>query len=165
MGILKISKVNVFLIVLTIAAILLAGCGFKSAHPPNQSTQTAIDASFSAINGASNKFVWQVDEWVYYMNIRDYGLYRMKTDGSGRQKLNDDESWFIDVAGDWVYYSNDSDEGKLYRMKTDGSGRQRLGDDRCIEVDAAGDWIYYVIEGYRIADARLYRVKVDGSGR
>ena len=126
MGILKISKVNVFLIGLTLAAIFLAGCGLKSAQSPDQLTPAANGASSSTVNGASNKIVWQAGEWVYYMNIRDYGLYRMNTDGSGRQKLNGDESWFVDVAGDWVYYINNEDLNGLYRVRTDGSGRGKV---------------------------------------
>jgi meiotically up-regulated gene 157 (Mug157) protein len=79
-----------------------------------------------------------VGDWVYYSCISDaidntdYGekLYCIKTDGTGRQKLNDDRSRNVIVAGDWVYYINLNDFSyNLYRIKTDGSGRQKLNDD------------------------------------
>jgi hypothetical protein len=68
--------------------------------------------------------------WIYYSNPHDGSkLYVIKTDGSGRQKLNDDRSWNIKVSGDRIYYVNSSDGGKLYTIKIDGSDRQKLSDD------------------------------------
>jgi len=55
------------------------------------------------------------------------GLYTIKTDGSDRKKLNDDEAGGIWVAGNRIYYSND--DGGLYTIKTDGSDRRKLNDE------------------------------------
>jgi len=65
-----------------------------------------------------------VDDWIYYCSLR-YGMdiYAIKTDGSGRVKLNDDKSESINIVGDWIYYIN-WDDGLLYTIKTDGTGRQ-----------------------------------------
>lgn len=53
-------------------------------------------------------------------------LYKIRTDGSGRQRLSDESSLYINVAGEWIYYVNFDDEGRIYKIKTDGSGRQRV---------------------------------------
>jgi hypothetical protein len=63
-------------------------------------------------------------EWVYFSNWGDYmRLYRIRTDGTEMQKLNDDKSYDIEVSGDWVYYCNSSD-GEFYKVRTDGTDRQ-----------------------------------------
>ena len=76
-------------------------------------------------NIANGGLVARQGDWIYYRNSSDgYKLYKVKTDGSGREKINDDSSWFINVVGDWIYYVNADDGYKLYKVKTDGSGRQ-----------------------------------------
>jgi hypothetical protein len=72
-----------------------------------------INGGYAAIQG----------DWIYYNNASDDGkLYKIKTDGSGRQKLNDDVSSYINVIGDWIYYTDDI--GNICKIKTDGSERQ-----------------------------------------
>jgi hypothetical protein len=41
-----------------------------------------------------------------------------------RLKLTNHSYYFINVAGDWVYYRNKSDDQKLYKIRTDGTNRQ-----------------------------------------
>jgi hypothetical protein len=74
-------------------------------------------------------------DWVYYTNNKSNNLYRIKTDGSERQKLNDDSCLEISVAGDWIYFYKRLNPvtggvsvgfAKLYRMKTDGSEEELL---------------------------------------
>jgi len=63
-------------------------------------------------------------EWIYYGKLDDNAkIYKVKTDGSGKEKINDDMSLFISIAGNWIYYDN-LDDHKAYRIKTDGSERQ-----------------------------------------
>jgi hypothetical protein len=112
-------------------------------------------------------------DWIYCQeNLNNFssGLYRVKTDGSGQQKLSADNVNDINVVGDWVYYScisdaiDNTDYGeKLYRIKTDGPGRQKLNDDRSRNVIVAGDWVYYI--NLNDFSYNLYRIKTDGSGR
>ena len=56
-------------------------------------------------------------------------MYKIRTDGKGYAQLNEDESWFIYVRGDWIYYSNRNDRGKLYKIRRDGSERSQLNED------------------------------------
>ena len=101
-------------------------------------------------------------EWIYYSNSDDgEKIYKIKTDGSEREKINDDYSGFINVVGDWIYYSNQDDAGKIYKIKTDGSGREKINDDYSWFINVVGDWIYcYTSHGHK-----TYKIKTDGSGR
>lgn len=102
-------------------------------------------------------------DWIYYVNNSDgTRLYRVKTDGTGRQRLNQDWSVDITVSGDWVYYVNNSDDMRLYRVRTDGSERQKLNDEYTLQILVSGDEVYYTSETDNLA---MYRVKTDGSGR
>jgi len=90
------------------------------------STGNITNGGYAAIQG----------DVIYYHNGGDNGkLYKIKTDGSGKQKLSDDKADYINVIGDWIYYiagrySNEyggqvyDDNTKMYRMKTDGTQRQ-----------------------------------------
>lgn len=63
-------------------------------------------------------------DWVYFSNYNDYmRLYKIRTDGTEMQKLNDEKSYDIEVQDDWIYYCN-SDDKKHYKMRTDGTERQ-----------------------------------------
>jgi hypothetical protein len=88
-------------------------------------------------------------EWVYYSNS-DMGLYKMKTDGSQKTKLSDEEGGAINVYDNWVYClaSTDRDTSAIYRIKTDGSEPHNMTDDSIASMSVVGDWIYFSdIEG------------------
>jgi hypothetical protein len=118
-------------------------------------------------------------DWLYYCCKN---LYKIRTDGAGRQKLNDDWCTDINVAGDWVYYCNMNDNdklfgnskflgvansilqisGKLYKIRTDGTGRQKLSDDWCTEINVRDDWLYYTNMNDNL---KHYRMMTDGTNR
>ena len=65
-------------------------------------------------------------DWVYFSNYNDYmRLYKIRTDGTDMQKLNDEKSYDISVMGEWIYYVN-SEDRKHYKIRTDGTERQSL---------------------------------------
>lgn len=84
-------------------------------------------------------------------------VYKMKTDGSQRTKINDDWSGFVTVVGDWVYYANWDEDFALYKIKTDGSQRTKLCNDSAQGFCIEGDWIYFENQ------TSLYKIKTDGS--
>ncbi len=102
-------------------------------------------------------------EWVFFSNASDNDkLYKMKADDTGRTKLSDDSSGYINVVGDWIYYRNGADDYKIYKMKVDGSGKVKLNDDNSDYINVAGDWVYYV----NLSDSsKPYKIKTDGTGR
>jgi len=73
------------------------------------------------------------DEYIYYYSdysdISGYRLYRMKIDGSDREKISDDHCREINIAGDYIYYYSEYSNmtiSCLYRMKRDGSEKTLL---------------------------------------
>lgn len=119
----------------------------------------------SSIN-STNTFSEQSDEftrfygravvsngWIYYLG--GGGLCRMKTDGSNKQLMSEDNVLNIEVDGDWVYYNNIN---TLYRIRTDGSSRQTVYKYvKYFTVEQ--DWIY-------CSDSdEIFRIKADGSDK
>lgn len=72
-------------------------------------------------------------------------------------------------SGDWIYYSNNSDEGALYKIKTNGTENQRIGTDiRCNNINVIGDWLIYKCIKVRASDLfshEIIKMKTDGSDK
>ncbi|WP_227936442.1 DUF5050 domain-containing protein [Alkalihalobacillus deserti] len=106
-------------------------------------------------------------DWIYYNNPLDNGsLYKIKTDGTGKQKLNADNSIYINVIGEWIYYVNNTrGAGRLiYKIKIDGSNQTRLTDVGAQYVNVYGDWIYYLLSSSDGISA-IYKIKTDGTNQ
>lgn len=113
------------------------------------------------------------DEWIYYSNnndtvrytkkpdfnddtvVTDMGkIYRVKLDGSGKEKFCEDGTDSITVDGEYIYYENGSDGsvlmsegdywygGKLYRINEDGTNKKRILDYESFYANITDDWIY-----------------------
>lgn len=114
----------------------------------------------NSINLNNNHVAVQGD-WIYFLNMnKDYATYRMKKDGSSRQKLADDCVYF-NIFGEWIYYSNYSTSGfGMYKMKLDGSQNTKLNSSPSAWLYVTKDWIYY---SEASIGAPIYRMKHDGS--
>lgn len=102
-------------------------------------------------------------EYVYYSNHSEGGkLYKIKKDGTdakvwpdnsrhgnpvvvdyGNFSKTTDEVAYINIAGDWIYYSNYSDGHKPYVIHKDGTYRGKLSDKYADSVQVEGDWVYF----------------------
>ncbi len=99
--------------------------------------------------------------WVYYCN-QDAGgaIFKIRTDGSDRVRLNDHNSSKIIPARSWLFYRNKDDNFRIYKMRIDGSEITPLSDDRVSTLNLTHEWIYFgFIEGKGIG-----RIRHDGSG-
>ncbi|HAG10266.1 MAG TPA: hypothetical protein DCK76_02500 [Desulfotomaculum sp.] len=82
------------------------------------------------------------DNWLYF-NHND-ALYKIKTDGTELSKICGDDARCINVSGDWVYYSDYSEDRKvLYRINVDGTGKEKLSDDKPGYIFVLDDKIFY----------------------
>jgi len=115
-------------------------------------------------NIATGGIVAQSGDWIYYTtkSAENKGLFKIRTDGTDITKLSDDYSIYINVLGDWVYFSNESDGYKLYKIRTDGTDKTKLNDDHSEFINVVGDWAYYV---NRDDSCCIYKIGIDGSGR
>lgn len=107
-------------------------------------------------NISTGEYVTQ-GEWVYYSSFNkqdEDGLYRIKTDGSMKEKLDSGVINGIYVDGEIVYYNNGN---KLYTIKIDGTSKQLFMDDLVTFIKVKGEWIYY-------SDSKgIFKIKKDDS--
>ncbi|MEN2774514.1 DUF5050 domain-containing protein [Acetivibrio clariflavus] len=89
-----------------------------------------------------------------------HGIFKLNPDETNIQKLTSDESWFINIVGNRIYYCNSSDNDSIYIIDIDGNGRKKVINDRCWYLNVYMDWMYYCSEtdGYSV-----YKAKIDGS--
>ena len=103
----------------------------------------------------------QQGDWIYYSSTS--GIYKTKMDGTETTKLGDEQAKYINVVGDWIYYTyytNHISQG-IYKMKLDGTEKTMLYNDTIPELMyVSGDWIYFTNGIY---SGNLYKIKTDGS--
>ena len=68
------------------------------------------------------------------------------------------------VQGNWIYFSNRADGGRLYRVGIDGENLERLSMDVPANLNATGRWLYYV-NGNQATGQGLVMVSIDGDNR
>jgi len=115
------------------------------------------------------------DGWIYYTKYifgQHDPIYKIRTDGTGKTQLKTDikgNQDYLQIVGDWIYYSEGYMGRDIMRMKLDGSNRQSLVtniDDLVQDFLVVGDWIYYsktdlVKDNYY--SVFPYKMKTDGS--
>lgn len=124
-----------------------------------------IDGTEKSI--VTNNKVWRIavyGDWIYY-NDNDNGnfsnLYKIKKDGTQITKITNDNlicklneytitfNWKI--YGNYIYYGNGSDGGKLYRISTSGTDKRKLDDEKCTGLFLADESNFvHVLLWYKI---------------
>ena len=138
-----------------------ASCNSPSMQSTTQST--TVGNSFSNINNVGIAAIQ--GNWIYYSNG---SIYKIKTDGSGKQKLNNatnSQLFYINVVDNRIYYvnwsnGNDSDTNHLYSMNTDGSDNKQIGKNYVGSIYVVGDRIFYINWH---DNGCLYSMKIDGN--
>ena len=70
----------------------------------------------------------------------------------------------IAYQGDWIYYSNPEDEGRLYKKRPDGSEVTLLSKNSAMDINVVGDWVFYNNSRIHYAPGgNVYKVRPDGS--
>lgn len=113
------------------------------------------------VNRRVEQFV-VADGWIYYVlrpeDPNDGNrLFKITVNGEKETKLSDDRTSYLNVMGDWIYYTNFSDQGHLYKIDLNGKKKTKLTDEEGIEINVTDEWVYYKI------GASLYRVRKDGT--
>lgn len=101
-------------------------------------------------------------DWIFFRSNEGGSLYKAKLNSNNARILSTDAAWFINVSGDYVYYSNRDDSNRLYRINSDGSNRMALTDSGAWFATLVDETIYYLDEGDQF---RIYKNNTDGSGR
>ena len=154
-------------------ATAFAGCGSNNVGNTSNgnggsdnSSQSVPQISTGNTNGNINNsgLAALQNGWIYYDS--GGGMYKIKTDGTGAAKLNDDICWWINATVNWIYYANGSDNYKLYRIKTDGTSKTKVSDETMYSIHVIGDWIYYTDYSDSVDNSgKIYKMKTDGTGK
>jgi len=129
-------------------------------------TTTANTCGNSSGNISNSGIAAQQGDWIFYSHDSDYNdlgyIYKIRTDGTERTQLNNEQSSNINVVGDWIYYSNNVDGGYIYKIRTDGTERTKLNSDTSYYINVVGDWIYY---SNGSSGGGFCKIRTDGSER
>lgn len=108
------------------------------------------------IDGQGNQFIAKDDAlflvhsqgYLFYSNLSDDGyIYRIKTNGTERIKLNNDSSSFLNLVGDFLYYTRKgSDSDGTYQMKIDGSSKTKICNEKSYFLNVRDKWMFYSSE-------------------
>lgn len=114
-------------------------------------------------SGVSDPSLVRVGEWIVYRDGSEAnkGIYKVKTDASGKTRLIDVYAHNLTIVGDWVYFINDSLNGYLCRMKMDGSDKGVVLDVTVNDFVMKEGWIYYT----DLNEIKIMKVKSDGTQR
>lgn len=100
--------------------------------------------------------------YIYYLNASDGNrIYRMKNDGTEKEKITSDKAKFVNVCEGWLYYSASSANLNFYKCRIDGSDRTKVYGTSMQCFNIVGDTIYLTTVTRR---QRLSVVGTDGSG-
>lgn len=129
------------------------------------------------IDGNIRSILFVKDNYIYYSNIDtkangkqpdDYcSIYKVKFDGSDRSKIITDNVLWSIIDGDWIYYTNVSDNYNLYKSKIDGSSKTKILNMPVATFNISNGYIYacYQSGNQNINNdiQNIYRLKTDGS--
>jgi hypothetical protein len=144
------------------------GLGIKSCEGVTNAQATQADA----LNVANNGQLAVQGDWIYMNPERKYfessQLVKRKLDSSEEVKLSEDNAAYINIEGDWLYYTipSQNDPGGIYKIKTDGTGRAQIFAGHAEKLWVMNGWIYYMHitngGGYYWTDG-IHRMKTDGT--
>ena len=102
-----------------------------------------------------------IGEYIYFVDKKDYCIYKIKKDGSELSKISDTMATDLVILGNKMYFINWGDECKVYSMNLDGSGEKKVSDISTEVLYVYGPYIYV---SDRNSMRELYRISIeDGS--
>lgn len=83
-------------------------------------------------------------KYIYYSNNKDYyKLYKIKLDGTEKQKIMEDRVGEFVVFQNIIYYSNYSFGGYLFKIDTNGDNNSNIKDYFCKDLYINNGYLYY----------------------
>ncbi len=117
----------------------------------------------TAANIVNGGLACMQDELIFLsLPDNNYNIYKLDTAKHQITRLNSDESWFINISGNWIYYSNSSYGEQIYRIGIEGTKKERITSDSCWYLNVSENWIYYSNE---TDNYKLYKIRTDGSDK
>lgn len=98
-------------------------------------------------------------DWIYYTNIKEDALYKMKPDLTEKIKVSNGLCDYLVIQEDKIYFI-DAESG-ISKIGTDGAGYTKVADvskENMFRFYVSGDWIYYGVKS-----GSIYKIKTDGT--
>lgn len=110
------------------------------------------------------------EKWVYYH--KNDNLYRVKLNGTDREKVSSKKISYFHIDGNWIYYIYENNEGNDYiaRMELDGDDAQRIAkadvEEHYQQLFVKGNKVYYITAKYNEEDfeTEFYLYKMNKKG-
>ena len=110
------------------------------------------------------------EKWVYYH--KNDNLYRVKLNGTDREKISSKKISYFHIDGNWIYYIYENNEGNDYiaRMELDGDNAQRIAkadvEEHYQQLFIKGHKVYYITAIYNEEDfeTEFYLYKMNKKG-
>jgi len=90
------------------------------------------------------------------------GIYSINADGTNRKKIADVGGKFLNILGDYLYFMNIDDSGRIYRILTAGGEPQRITERSAANMILKDGWIYFTDMDQ--LNLTLMKIKTDGTG-
>lgn len=94
--------------------------------------------------------------YYYSSNSDDIKLYKIKIDGTQKQKIADVRANELVVYNDWIYFSNYSNGGYLFKIKIDGTALTKLNEFHIQNLQLQQGTLYFV---NKVGKAFSYTIK------
>jgi hypothetical protein len=169
----KLTKYKMFLITAIFISILLTSNidranAFTSFSPMPETEEVPVPEPTAIISGNTGGNILNFGgtvfdgTYVYYRRQSDgFKLYREKADETGLQKVASSNGSFLNVSGEWIYYSNLG----IFKTKKDGTvGTEKLSSDNPDSIHLFGEYLYYTKSIPDTGARVLCKIKVDGTG-
>jgi hypothetical protein len=120
----------------------LSGCGNNNSNEGAYVTQGYVNGNTNG-NISNLGGVAEYNGKLYYQNGDDnFSVYCSDVNGENAVKINDCQSYFINVLKDYIIYANADDDYHIYKMKLDGSENTKLNDAESYYVSVENDVVY-----------------------
>lgn len=145
---------------------------YYSADENNTLYKANLDGSNPVKIGQGINNFYILGNQIYYINSGDNSWHKMNLDGSQDSLLNFNpynegntsgnltNSGAVASDGEWIYYSNRLDAGKLYKIRPDGTDNFKLSDKTACNINVSNGWIYFM----PLDSQYIYKIKSDGTG-
>ncbi len=95
-------------------------------------------------NIANKAFIAYQEDRIYYSNIER--LLKSKIDGSGEKVLSNDNALYINVQGEWVYYSVIEGNPGIFKIRVNGEGREKLYFGKARNLNVIEETVYFTVK-------------------
>lgn len=136
---------------------------------PVQAASKPVDVA-SNVNTANHGLAVAKGDYIYYIDqLGDVyagcseRIFKVKKSGGGREVLSIDEAWDLSTDGEWLYYSNWSDNHRIYRINSDGEEKKAISDDAASQLAFVGDGLLYIKwSSSGVKGNLIYKISLDG---